>query len=144
MPSAECTKLMTIIEAKIGLNGRRQGRTIGFCRGGRGKIFHAQIFCCPPPPLLVWEKNNKRGGQTFVTFIHHDLVICVVLSYCIFSKTVSPNKHTEIKWWYLSISTSRLNLGRLRDKCMETGKVSCQLSKARGISLVSSLNWDSI
>ena len=52
----------------------------------RAIIFVLSVNILPPP--LVW-------GQTFDTFIHHDLVICVVLC---------PNKHTGIKCLYLSLS----------------------------------------
>ena len=41
-----------------------------------------------PPPLLPvkGQSNNKGGGQTFVTFIHHDFVICAVSFHFFFLK----------------------------------------------------------
>ena len=47
-------------------------------------------------PPFVWGQSYNRGGQTFVTFIHHDLV-SVLFWHCIFLKKVSPNKHMGIK-----------------------------------------------
>ena len=73
-----------------------------FLPGGR-EIFQAEREknIMPPPPVkmlptCVWGQSYNRGGQTFVTFIDHDLFICVVLL-LFFSKTSSSNKHTGIK-----------------------------------------------
>ena len=60
----------------------------GFCQGG-GKLFQAARearFFLPPS---VWGQSYNREGQTFVTFIHHDLVICVVLAFHFFDNSES-------------------------------------------------------
>ena len=58
--------------------GYVQGRTIGFYGGGGQNIklrAKREKTVAPPvnnlPPSLVWGQR----GQTFVTFIYHDLVI---------------------------------------------------------------------
>ena len=67
-----------------------QGRTIGFCQGGAkyfklrakwAKFILAALTNLAPS---VWGQSYNRGGQTFFTFIHNDLIIC-------------PKKHTGIK-----------------------------------------------
>ena len=52
-----------------------------------------QKKCAPPPvrflPPLWGGQSYNRGGQTFVTFINHDLVICVVLALYFFENSES-------------------------------------------------------
>ena len=53
-----------------------QGWTIGFCQGGGHNISSPSPRFLPPS---AWGQSFNRGGQTFVTFIDYDLLICVVL-----------------------------------------------------------------
>ena len=53
-----------------------QGWTIGFCQGGGHNISSLPARFLPPS---AWGQSFNRGGQTFVTFIDYDLLICVVL-----------------------------------------------------------------
>ena len=77
------------------------GADYRFLPGGGGKFSSsarsAQICCLPLPvkflPPSVWGQSYNRRGQTFVTFIQHDLFICVVLELHFFEKTMSLNKH---------------------------------------------------
>ena len=56
-----------------------------------GKIFQVgreafKILFLPPS---VWGQSYNRGGQTYVSFIHHDLVIRVVLTLPFFENSES-------------------------------------------------------
>ena len=63
-----------------------QGRTIGFCLGGGAKYFKLRNAFLTPS---VWGQSYQRGGQTFVTFFHHELVISVVLAQHFFENSES-------------------------------------------------------
>ena len=73
-----------------------RGRTKGFWQGGRegqnNNLRTARAICLPPPPVRGQRFN--RGGQTFVTFIHHDMVTSIIyniqciLSFCLLKQWV--------------------------------------------------------
>ena len=95
------------------------GADYGFSRG-RGKIFEAaheaRKFCFASSCKIVAPPTLCMGATIY--YLHSSWFVYLCWN-CIFSKTVSPNNYTGIKWWYLSISTSRLPLARLWDICME-------------------------
>ena len=91
-----------------------------FSRGGGARYLKLRAklanFALHPPVKLLPPPTLCMGATIY--YLHSSWFVYLCWN-CIFSKTVSPNKYKGIKWWYLSISTSRLHLTKLWDKCIE-------------------------